>query len=129
MTMARLEHVNFSVSDVEKTALFLERLTGWHRRWEGPSINGGYTIHLGGDDAYVSIYSNPAVAGGFAKGAPMNHIGIAVDDLAAAEKLVAAEGFEPFNHSTYDPGPRSFYFFDSDGIEFEVVQYETPPSP
>ena len=128
MAKGRLEHVNISVSDADRTARFLEGLTGWHRRWEGPAMNGGYTIHLGDDEAYLVIYSNPQVTGGFAKGAPMNHIGIAVDDLDAAEALVVAEGFEPFNHGAYDPGPQSFYFFDRDGIEFEVVQYQQPPA-
>lgn len=54
----------------------------------------------------------------------MNHIGIAVPDLDAAEALVVAEGLKPFSHSDYDPGPRSFYFFDADGIEFEIVSYD-----
>ena len=30
---------------------------------------------------------------------------------------------EPFNHDDYEPG-RRFYFFDWDGIEFEVVSYQ-----
>lgn len=128
MATATLEHVNISVSDAQRTARFLERLTGWHRRWEGPAMNGGHTIHLGDENAYLAIYTNPEVTGGFAKGAPMNHIGIAVDDLHAAEVLVVAEGFEPFNHGAYDPGPDSFYFLDADGIEFEVVRYGKPAS-
>lgn len=123
MSTARLEHVNISVTDAERTAALLARLTGWHRRWEGPAMNGGRAIHLGDDHAYVAIYANPQVAGGFGKGAPLNHIGIAVDDLTAAEALVIAAGLEPFSHSTYDPGPRSFYFFDWDGIEYEIVSY------
>ena len=129
MAKGRLEHVNISVSDADRTARFLQGLTGWHRRWEGSTMNGGHTVHLGDDDAYLAIYSNRQVTGGFAKGAPMNHIGIAVEDLDAAEALVMAEGFEPFSHGQYDPGPRSFYFFDRDGIEFEVVQYGAPPAP
>lgn len=124
MSIARLEHVNISVSDAERTARFLERLTGWRRRWEGPAANGGHAIHLGDEAGYLAIYSNPSVRGGFAKGAPMNHIGIAVDDLDAAEAVVVAEGLTPFAHGRYEPGPRSFYFLDHDGIEFEVVRYE-----
>ena len=53
----------------------------------------------------------------------MNHIGIAVDDLEIAENIVFDAGLEPFNHSHYNPGPRSFYFFDWDGIEWEIVSY------
>ena len=46
-----------------------------------------------------------------------------VDDLDAAERLVLDAGLETFNHADYEPG-RRFYFFDWDGIEFEVVSYE-----
>jgi catechol 2,3-dioxygenase-like lactoylglutathione lyase family enzyme len=123
MAIAQLEHVNISVTDGERTARLIEKLTGWHRRWEGPSLDNGRSIHLGTDAAYVAIHTSLRVKGGFAKGVPMNHIGIAVDDLTAAEAIVADAGLEPFNHSEYDPGPRSFYFFDWDGIEWEIVSY------
>jgi catechol 2,3-dioxygenase-like lactoylglutathione lyase family enzyme len=124
MTTARLEHVNISVTDNERTAALIAKLTGWRRRWEGPSLDNGRSIHLGTDSAYVAIHTSPRVKGGFAKSVPMNHIGIAVDDLAAAEAIVSDAGLTPFNHSAYDPGPRSFYFFDWDGIEWEIVSYE-----
>ena len=123
MASATLEHVNMSVSDPGRTADLLGKLAGWQRRWEGPSMNGGHTIHCGSDEGYVSLYTNPAVQGGFAKGAPMNHIGLAVDDLAGAEAVVTGAGLVPFSHGQYDPGPRSFYFFDWDHIEWEVVSY------
>lgn len=123
MTPARLEHVNISVTDGERAADLIARLTGWHRRWEGPSLNNGRSIHLGTDDAYVAIHSSPGITGGFAKRVPMNHIGIAVDDLDAAERIVFEAGLEPFNHGRYDPGPRSFYFRDWDGIEWEIASY------
>ncbi len=123
MTTAKLEHVNISVTDGERTATLLQKLTGWHRRWEGPSLDNGRSIHLEDDAAYVAIHTSPRIRGGFAKSMPMNHIGIAVDDLTLAETTVAEAGLEPFNHGTCDPGPRSFYFFDWDGIEWEVVSY------
>lgn len=74
MSTARLEHVNISVTDADRTATLLEKLTGWHRRWEGPAMNGGHTIHIGNQTAYLAIYSNPSVRGRFAKGTPLNHI-------------------------------------------------------
>ena len=124
MATATLEHVNISVTDGERAAGLIEQLTGWHRRWEGPSLDGGRSIHLGDDRAYVAIHTSPRVTGGFAKSVPMNHIGIAVSDLEAAEALVAAAGLRPFNHSDYNPGPRSFYFMDWDGVEWEIVSYD-----
>ena len=123
MPTARLEHVNISVTDADRTADLVAKLTGWHRRWEGPSLDNGRSIHLGDDHAYVAIHTSARVKGGFGKSVPMNHIGIAVDDLDAAETIVANAGLTPFNQGQYDPGPRSFYFFDWDGIEWEIVSY------
>lgn len=123
MPTARLEHVNISVTDADRTADLVAKLTGWYRRWEGPSLDNGRSIHLGDDHAYVAIHTSAKVKGGFGKSVPMNHIGIAVDDLDAAETIVANVGLAPFNHGQYDPGPRSFYFFDWDGIEWEIVSY------
>ena len=120
---ACLEHVNISVTDGERSAALLEKLTGWHRRWEGPSLDNGHSIHLGTDTAYIAIHTSPRIKGGFAKSMPMNHIGIAIDDLDAAEAVVTAVGLKPFNHGKYEPGPRSFYFLDWDGIEWEIVSY------
>ena len=83
---------------------------------------GGWTIHCGTDDAYIALYTHDGAAGPYAKGAPLNHVGLLVDDLDAAEAVVKDAGLEPFNHADYAPG-RRFYFFDWDQIEWEVVSY------
>ncbi|WP_298164907.1 VOC family protein [Novosphingobium sp.] len=120
---ARLEHVNIRVSDPDRTAAFLTRLCGWQERWRGPSALGGWTIHLGAEIDYIALYQGDTpLPGPFSKGQPLNHIGLLVDDLDAAEKVVIAEGLEPFNHGDYEPG-RRFYVFDWDGIEWELVSY------
>ncbi|MCP5397353.1 MAG: VOC family protein [Sphingomonadaceae bacterium] len=122
MPKGRLEHANISVTDLDRTARFLEQLAGWRIRWRGPSMNNGETVHIGTDDAYVALYTHPDVKGGFSKGQPLNHIGIVVDDLDAAEKVVVEAGLEPWGHDDYEPG-RRFYVFDWDGIEWEIVSY------
>jgi len=125
MTKASLEHANITVSDPQRSAALLRDLFGWHIRWEGPSMLGGHTIHIGTDDSYIALYTNPEVRAAdptFNKGEPMNHIGVTVDDLDAVEEKVVAAGLEPFNHGDYEPG-RRFYFFDWNGIEWEVVSY------
>ena len=66
--------------------------------------------------------ASPTRADDFAKGRPLNHIGVEVDDLDAIEAKVVAAGLKPFGHADYDPG-RRFYFLDPDGIEYEVVSY------
>ena len=125
MTNGTLEHVNITVSDPQRSAALLRDLFGWHNLWEGPSMSAGHTIHIGTDDAYVALYTNPDIRAAdpkFNKGEPMNHIGVTVDDLDAVEAKVVAAGLEPFGRDDYDPG-RRFYFFDWNGIEFEVVSY------
>ncbi len=125
MTHAFIEHVNLTVSDPDRTAVLLAAIFGWTERWRGPARDGGRTIHLGSDAAYVALYTGPdgRHAGiRYPKGEPLNHVGVQVDDLGAVEARVVAAGLVPFNHADYEPG-RRFYFFDPDGIEYEVVSY------
>ena len=119
----RLEHANLSVTDPERSATLLIELLGWEERWRGPSMLGGNTIHVGADHDYIALYTGDHVTGEFSKGLPLNHIAFTVDDLDAAEEVVLRHGLETFSHGDYEPG-RRFYFFDWDGIEFEVVSYE-----
>ncbi len=120
--MGLIEHVNLTVSDPERSSALFRNLLGWHERWRGPAQGGGWTIHVGSADAYLALYTEDGVDGGYAKGVPMNHVGLQVEDLAAAERVVAEAGLTPFGHGDYEPGQR-FYFFDWDGIEFELVSY------
>ncbi|HZC15673.1 MAG TPA: VOC family protein [Caulobacteraceae bacterium] len=125
MPSLRIEHVNVTVTDPERAAALMQTLFDWRIRWQGPARDGGRTIHVGSDDHYLALYTGRDMAyepGDFAKGKPLNHIGVEVDDIDAIEARVLAAGIETFNHGNYDPG-RRFYFFDPDGIEYEVVSY------
>lgn len=126
MATGTIEHANLTVSDPARSAALLCALLGWQERWRGPAQNGGHTIHIGEsrDDGarYLALYTDGRPRERFAKGQPLNHIGLTVDDLAGAERLVAEAGLEPFGHGDDAPG-RRFYFFDWDGIEFEMVSY------
>jgi glyoxylase I family protein len=124
--MARLEHVNFTVADPKHTARVLCDLFGWKIRWEGPGMTTGYTVHVGGDDSYVALFSygkphDSAETSYDTKGG-LNHLAVVVDDLDATEMLVRAAGYSPTNHADYAPG-RRFYFNEENGVEFEVVSY------
>ena len=124
MPSLRIEHVNVTVSDSERAAKLMERIFGWKIRWQGPARNGGRTIHVGTDDHYLALYMarDPHAGGAFAKGQPLNHVGVEVEDLDATEQRVLDAGLIPFSHDDYEPG-RRFYFLDTDGIEFEVISY------
>ena len=99
----------------------------WRVRWSGDSIHGGYTMHVGVRDSYLAIYARAdmrkAVPNDYRTVGAMNHVGVVVEDLDAAEARVLAAGFETTNHGDYEPG-RRFYFHDHDGIEYEVVSYQ-----
>ncbi len=84
MSQPRLEHVNVTVSDPERAARLMKTLFGWHVRWQGAARDGGHTIHVGSQDHDVALYTGRGVAytaEDFAKGQPLNHIGVEVDDL------------------------------------------------
>ena len=124
--MVKLEHINISVSNPQNTATLLETLFDWKIRWQGPSMLGGYTVHVGTDEDYISLYcsdeSKPKlqesdrISGGF------NHVGVVVDNLDEIEQRVINSGIKTHSHQDYEPG-RRFYFTDEDGVEFEVVSY------
>ena len=125
MTHIHIEHVNLTVSDPQATAAMLMALFDWKIRWEGPHSLGGYTVHVGSDSQYISVYANADSDGKpreYRKGQPLNHVGIVTDDLAEIERRVTAQGLKPFGHDDYEPGKR-FYFFDRDGVEYEIVSY------
>ena len=122
---ARLEHVNLTVGDPDRTAALLERLFDWRVRWAGPSMAGGRTVHVGTEEQYLALYAGRESNGApraWRKGLPLNHVALAVDDLDDIERRVTEAGLTPFGHGDYEPG-RRFYFFDPDGIEFEIVTY------
>ncbi len=125
MAALRIEHVNVTVTDPERTAALMEELFGWRVRWRGPARDGGYTVHVGTNEHYIALYAERdagRAAENFTQGRPLNHIGVEVDDLDASEARVVTAGLTPFSHADYSPG-RRFYFLDPDGIEYEVVSY------
>jgi catechol 2,3-dioxygenase-like lactoylglutathione lyase family enzyme len=123
--MARIEHVNVTVRDADRSARLMQALFGWEVRWSGSSADGGRAVHVGTEDQYLAFYTPPEGADDedrFRKGRPLNHVGVEVEDLKAAKARVLEAGLQPFGHGDYAPG-RRFYFFDPDGTEYEVVCY------
>ncbi len=124
--MTELEHLNVTVKDTAATAAMLCDLFGWEIRWEGASINDGYSVHVGSKTTYLALYSPPtaltAPGDSYHTRAGLNHVGVVVEDLDAVEAKVKARGYLPNSHQDYEPG-RRFYFDDENGVEFEVVSY------
>lgn len=124
MKPAIFEHINITVSNPDATAAWLCDVFGWHIRWRGPSMNEGLTVHVGTEDRYIALYSmgqSKTEPARYVTGS-LNHVALIVDDLVAAKAAVEAAGFTIGSEQTYDPGAR-FYFYDDDGIEYEIVSY------
>ncbi len=125
-TTTRLEHINVTVSDPDKTAAMLSELFDWSIRWSGASIENGYTVHVGDEQQYIALYKpeiKPETANkSYLMVNGLNHIAIVVEDLTAIEHKVIELGYKPFSHGNYEPGKR-FYFRDENNIEFELVSY------
>jgi len=126
MSEAYLEHMNITVRDPDKTAEQLVSLFGWQVRWAGESIYGGRSVHVGGEQSYLALYSKSPTpknsVDSYSHLLGLNHLGIVVDDLDKAEKKILDAGFETQSHADYEPG-RRFYFEANDGLHIEVISY------
>ena len=119
-----LEHVNMTVSDLNRSIDFYSKLLGLKVRWQGKTSDGSSAAHVGDDRCYLALFQATA------EGKPsndystpgLNHFGFVVDDLDAARDRVAELGAEVHAEMDYDPG-RRVYIFDPDGIEVELVEY------
>jgi len=120
-----LEHVNLTVSNVERSAAFYCDLLGLNVRWKGTTSDGNPAAHVGDDRTYLALFqaketgrapSDYSVVG-------LNHFGYVVESLDAVKNRLAALGVEPHSEQDYEPGKR-LYFLDPDGIEVELVEYE-----
>ena len=126
MSEAYLEHVNLTVRDPDVTAKMLVELFGWQVRWQGEAIHCGYSVHVGGKQSYLALYShssqNTESIDSYYRINGLNHLGIVVDDITTMEEKVLKAGFKTHSHANYEPG-RRFYFKAEDGLEYEVISY------
>ena len=120
----RLEHVNLTVSDVDRSVAFYRDIFGFALRWEGDLGDGRRGAHVGGEDFYLALFE--AAAPGRApydySVVGINHFGFVVDDFDALLADLARRGIDYVLIDDYEPGRRS-YFFDPDGHEIEAVSY------
>lgn len=124
--MARLEHVNITVTDPDATAALMCQLFDWHIRWEGKGMQTGRTVHVGTKDSYVALFTfggpKDRQEESYRTRGGLNHIAVVVDDLDEAEARIKNAGYVTENHANYEPG-RRFYFTEENGVEIEVVAY------
>ncbi len=118
-----LEHVNLTVSSLERSVRLYVEVFGLAVRWEGKATSGANMAHVGGDRFYLALYegSESGTRRANDESPGLNHLGFVVEDLEAVRERLARFEIKPHAEMDYDPG-RRFYFFDPDGIEVEVVE-------
>ena len=83
MSTMFLEHANVTVKDPDASAALLCRLFDWKVRWQGDAMDIGRTVHVGGTQSYIALYTQPDAMPGdvnsYASLGQMNHLGIVVD--------------------------------------------------
>lgn len=119
-----IEHVNLTVTDLDRSIAFYCDLLDLHVRWKGEIRNGLLGAHVGDDDSYLALFtaSAPGDVDLDYTRPGMNHIGFEVDDLEATRRRAAELGATVHLEAAYDPGHR-IYILDPDGYELELVQY------
>lgn len=124
-----LEHVNLTVSDLDRSIAFYCDLLDLHVRWKGEIDVDRLGAHVGNDTSYLALFqaTKPGDVENDYRRVGINHFGFVVDDLDEARRRIAQLGARIHLEGDYTPG-RRIYVFDPDGHEVELVEY-SPASP
>ncbi len=120
-----VEHTNISVIDVDEAIRFfttaMPDFKVRHDSGPGPTR----WVHLGTDTTYISINQMPAPAGGqFKCSSPgYNHVGFVVADADVLRERMLKAGYREGFVAERHPHRRRVYILDSNGMEFEFIQY------
>jgi catechol 2,3-dioxygenase-like lactoylglutathione lyase family enzyme len=120
----RLEHVNLTVSDLDRSIAFYCDLLDLHVRWKGAIDGERLGAHVGDDHCYLALFQaaeDGPVPQDYSRPG-LNHFGFVVDDLDEARRRLNQLGATVHYEPRYDPG-RRIYTTDPDGHELELVEY------
>jgi len=123
----RMEHANIHVRNVDESVRFLQAaFPEFGIRREGVN-DGRRWLHIGTDDTYIALHEAtvaPDEAWVPYAGKPgINHLGYEVDNVEALRDRLAAAGFRDSTYPNNHPHRKRVYFYDTDGNDWEFVQY------
>ena len=89
-----IEHINLTVTDLDRSIAFYCDLLDLHVRWKGPIDDSRLGAHVGDDRCYLALFQatrDGAVEHDYLRPG-VNHFGFVVDDLDDARRRVAELG-------------------------------------
>jgi catechol 2,3-dioxygenase-like lactoylglutathione lyase family enzyme len=124
----KLEHANICVRDVDAMIRFLTTAFPEFRvRGEGISRDGTRWVHIGTDDTYIALGQARTDSGKHwmpYSGEPgVNHLAYEVDDVESLRARFKAAGYRESTVPNAHPHRKRLYFYDSEGNDWEFVQY------
>ena len=136
----QLEHANITVNDIDETLRFLSvvfpessvrgsgALNSAEDTQEDTQEAKGRWVHFGTDEHYIALQQNARPEGRrdtTYRNDGINHIGFVVTGLDEIVSRANDAGYElsPVSAMKGHPHRRRAYFFDGNGIEWELVEY------
>ncbi|MDH5670539.1 MAG: VOC family protein [Myxococcales bacterium] len=132
--MAKLEHGNFSVADVDEMLRFVQiAFPDFRVRGEGRTGDGRRWVHVGSDDFYLAFdqaeHRTPATRKPYDGAVGVNHLGWVVDDAEAVRARLTAAGYRESTVGNRHPHRTRVYFLDPEGNDWEFVEYHSDSPP
>tara|TARA_B110000285_G_C14505590_1_gene330073 strand:+ start:68 stop:487 length:420 start_codon:yes stop_codon:yes gene_type:complete len=120
-----LEHANITVSDLQKSIHFFQSAFP-HFKIRAKGETSREWVHFGDNTTYIainqSVNERPIDRENY-DDLGINHIGFVVEDLNSIVKLLLEAGYERDYPRQEEKFRNREYFADSDGNEFEFVEY------
>lgn len=120
-----IEHVNITVNDLQESIRFFQTVFP-HFKVRGGGSEFREWVHLGDDNTYIAINKAQNNTSNVVKnydGPGINHLGFVVEDVEEIAKKLLDSGYRRSYPKQDEQFRKRDYFADTDGNEFEFVQY------
>lgn len=124
----KLEHANLCVRNIDEMIRFLQTAFPEFRIRHDETDNDGMRwVHIGTDETYIALNQSTKepekhwTPYGSIPG--VNHLAYEVDDVEAIRKRLKSGGYKDSTVPNKHPYRKRIYFFDSEGNDWEFVQY------